>query len=83
MDVFLDSENIDVDELHPLNYVRYFNEATTLAKITTSNGTRIRLEFLQIACFQKKEAMKHHHKENTWPRHSEPDNHIKRNGSRH
>eukprot|EP00957_Ditylum_brightwellii_P007478 565797-Ditylum_brightwellii.AAC.1 len=22
--------------------------------------------------------MKHHHKENTWPRHSEPDNHTKR-----
>eukprot|EP00957_Ditylum_brightwellii_P050437 3824643-Ditylum_brightwellii.AAC.1 len=49
MDVFLDSENIEVEELHPLNYVRYFNKATTLAEITTSDGTRIRPEFLQIA----------------------------------
>eukprot|EP00957_Ditylum_brightwellii_P133424 10172675-Ditylum_brightwellii.AAC.1 len=64
MDVFLDSKNIEVDELHPLNYVRYFNKATILADITTSDGTRIRPEFLQIACFQKKEEMKHHHKEN-------------------
>eukprot|EP00957_Ditylum_brightwellii_P098655 7515389-Ditylum_brightwellii.AAC.1 len=69
MDVFLDSESIEVDELHPLNYIRYFNKATILAEITTSNGTRIRPEFLQIACFHKKEAMKHRNKENMWPRH--------------
>eukprot|EP00957_Ditylum_brightwellii_P036781 2785837-Ditylum_brightwellii.AAC.1 len=42
MDIFLDSPDVQVEDLPLLNYVRYYTESTTLSEIMTSDGKRIR-----------------------------------------
>eukprot|EP00957_Ditylum_brightwellii_P076952 5848778-Ditylum_brightwellii.AAC.1 len=42
MDIFLDSPEVQVEDLPLLNFVRYYTESTTLSEIATSDGKRIR-----------------------------------------
>eukprot|EP00957_Ditylum_brightwellii_P114997 8771582-Ditylum_brightwellii.AAC.1 len=61
MDIFLDSPEVQVEDLPLLNYVRYYTESTTLSEITTSDGKRIRPELFHLEKFIEKEAMWHKH----------------------
>eukprot|EP00957_Ditylum_brightwellii_P167378 12742755-Ditylum_brightwellii.AAC.1 len=51
---FLESKLIPENVMKPLNYCRYFVEATTLADIVTSDGKRIRTELFDPENLQKK-----------------------------
>eukprot|EP00957_Ditylum_brightwellii_P083200 6326071-Ditylum_brightwellii.AAC.1 len=59
MNVFLDSREDPFQHVEDLNYVWHFVEGTTLAKITTSDGKRIRKELFHPDCFATKGEMKH------------------------
>eukprot|EP00957_Ditylum_brightwellii_P139362 10621607-Ditylum_brightwellii.AAC.1 len=69
MDIFLDSPEVQVEDLRLLNYVRYYTESTTLSEITISDRKRIRPELFHPEKFVEKEAMWHKHDPKTWPRH--------------
>eukprot|EP00957_Ditylum_brightwellii_P144015 10973348-Ditylum_brightwellii.AAC.1 len=61
MDIFLDSLDNPVQALEPLNFTRYFVEATTLAEITTSDGKRIHPDLIHPEQVINKEKMRHRH----------------------
>eukprot|EP00957_Ditylum_brightwellii_P051544 3908381-Ditylum_brightwellii.AAC.1 len=78
MNEFLESKLIPEHVMKPLNYSRYFVEATTLADIVTSDGKMIRTELFDPANFQKKEGKQHRLAPGKWPRHAEPDKSVKK-----
>eukprot|EP00957_Ditylum_brightwellii_P073598 5592728-Ditylum_brightwellii.AAC.1 len=78
MDEFLESKLIPENIMKPLNYRRYFVEATTLVDIVTSDGKKIRTELFDPENFQKEEGKKHRLAQGTWPRHIEPDKSVKK-----
>eukprot|EP00957_Ditylum_brightwellii_P191978 14615074-Ditylum_brightwellii.AAC.1 len=61
MDIFLDSPEVQVEDLPLLNFVRYYTESTTLSEITTSERNRIRPKLYHPEKFIEKEAMWHKH----------------------
>eukprot|EP00957_Ditylum_brightwellii_P171673 13069697-Ditylum_brightwellii.AAC.1 len=71
MDIFLNSPEIQVEDLQLLNFVRYYTESTTLSEITTSDGKITRPKLFHPENFIEKEAMWHKHDPKTWPRHGE------------
>eukprot|EP00957_Ditylum_brightwellii_P206847 15350246-Ditylum_brightwellii.AAC.1 len=61
MGIFLESPEVQVEDLPLLNYVRYYTESTTLSEIMTSDGKRIRPKLFYPGKFIEKEAMWHKH----------------------
>eukprot|EP00957_Ditylum_brightwellii_P191640 14590555-Ditylum_brightwellii.AAC.1 len=78
MDIFLDSPDVQFEDLPLLNYVRYYTESTTLSEIMTSDGKRIRPKLFHPEKFIEKEAMWHKYNPKTWPRHGKVDIATKR-----
>eukprot|EP00957_Ditylum_brightwellii_P084632 6435755-Ditylum_brightwellii.AAC.1 len=78
MDIFLDSREVQDEDLPLLNFVRYYTESTTLLEIATSDGKRIRPKMFHPEKFIKKEEMWHKHDPKTWPRHGKVDIATKR-----
>eukprot|EP00957_Ditylum_brightwellii_P177366 13510502-Ditylum_brightwellii.AAC.1 len=70
MDCFLDSKEVAVEIMDILNYVRYDLEVTTLAKITSSDGRKIRPKCFYAEKFEKREKRKHRLQEDEWPQHT-------------
>eukprot|EP00957_Ditylum_brightwellii_P200887 15313235-Ditylum_brightwellii.AAC.1 len=73
MGIFLDSPDIPVQALEPLNVTWYVEEATTLAEITRSDRKRIHPESFHPEQIIDKEKLCHRHDPTTWQWHGNID----------